>query len=317
MIWEADRHIARVVGLALFALLFAATAFARDDAYRIGPRDVLGMTVFAGGERQIEQDMTVSGDGTVNAPLVGSLPAAGLTATELEERFREILADGYFVEPEVTVRVKGYHSLRYYIAGAVNRPGLYETTSRSTLMQLIANAGGVLPNRGNIAYILRNAEETLEEEGETVERLLREGADIPREDAAVEELLTRKAQLRVDLSQLLDRGDMNRDVALETGDVVYIPLEKELDLAGFKIYVEGQVRSPGVYDFQPGLTTLNAVLMAGGFARYAAPSRTRIIRGTAEGQETIRVDLDAVRKGRTGDVSLRPGDLVNVPESWF
>jgi polysaccharide export outer membrane protein len=77
------------------------------------------------------------------------------------------------------------------------------------------------------------------------------------------------------------------------------------------------VQNPGVYTYQPGLTSLNAILMAGGFARYAAPGRTRVIRKIGGEQQVIRIDLDRVRQGEIQDLQLKPGDLVNVPESWF
>ncbi|MFP4030226.1 MAG: SLBB domain-containing protein [Desulfococcaceae bacterium] len=280
---------------------------AQDDAYQIGPRDVLALSIFAGGERQVGLDLTVSDDGTINVPFLGPVQAAGLAPTELETRIFEPLALDYFVDPEVNVQVKGYHSLRYYIAGAVNNPGLYETTSRSTLMKLIAKAGGAASNRGKTAYILRDGVETA--------RKIVDGED--RGEDAVEELVEDNAQIRVDLDRLLDQGDMSQNLPLQPGDLVYVSLEQSQDVAEYKIYVEGEVQNPGVYAYQPGLTSLNAILTAGGFARYAAPGRTRVIRKGNGQQQVIRIDLDRVREGEIPDLQLKPGDLVNVPESWF
>ncbi|MFP4388168.1 MAG: SLBB domain-containing protein [Desulfococcaceae bacterium] len=280
---------------------------AQDDAYQIGPRDVLALSIFAGGERQVGLDLTVSDDGTINVPFLGPVQAAGLAPTELETRIFEPLALDYFVDPEVNVQVKGYHSLRYYIAGAVNNPGLYETTSRSTLMKLIAKAGGAASNRGKTAYILRDGVETA--------RKIVDGED--RGEDAVEELVEDNAQIRVDLDRLLDQGDMSQNFPLQPGDLVYVSLEQSQDVAEYKIYVEGEVQNPGVYAYQPGLTSLNAILTAGGFARYAAPGRTRVIRKGNGQQQVIRIDLDRVREGEIPDLQLKPGDLVNVPESWF
>ena len=90
---------------------------------------------------------------------------------QLEDRITRPLAKDYFVSPEVNIRVAGYHSLRYFISGAVKEPGLYEMTSRTTLMELIAKAGGVVPDRGNVAYILRgSAEEVVE--GKSINELI-------------------------------------------------------------------------------------------------------------------------------------------------
>jgi polysaccharide export outer membrane protein len=311
MILAADNirrgRIPSLFGWIAVVLALATPLAAQDDAYRMGPRDVLGLTIFAGGERQVGLDVTVSDDGTINVPFIGPVEAAGRTPTELENRIYEPLAADYFVQPEVNVQIKGYHSLRYYIAGAVSNPGLYETTSRASLMKLIAKAGGVLPERGKTAYILRDGADAVAEVA----------AEAANAGEAAQNLATGNAQIRVHLDQLLDEGDMSQNIPLEPGDLVYVSLERAQDVAEYKIYVEGEVRNPGVYSHQPGLTALNAILTAGGFDRYAAPGRTRIIRKTNGKQHVIRIDLDRVREGEIQDVQLQPGDLVNVPESWF
>jgi polysaccharide export outer membrane protein len=110
---------------------------------------------------------------------------------------------------------------------------------------------------------------------------------------------------------------MSLNLILQSGDVVYIPLEKALDLAESKIYVEGEVRRPGVYDYQLGLTALNAIIMAGGFGKFAAPNRTRIIRKQGDKQETIKINLNDVKKGKIPDIELKPGDRIHVPETWL
>lgn len=85
-----------------------------------------------------------------------------------------------------------------------------------------------------------------------------------------------------------------------------------------KIYVLGTVNRPGAFDYQEGLTALEAVTLAGGFAKYAAPNRTKITRRNKDGTQTvIDIDLDDVRNGEAKDVFLRSGDRVYVPKSWF
>lgn len=271
-------------------LLFPGSAVAQGKAYLIGPRDILTLTIYAGGEKQQEVDLTISAQGMINVPFIGSVRAGGLTVPQLEDLITGPLAREYFVNPEVNIGIKGYHSLQYYISGAVKEPGLYEMTSEASLMELIAKAGGVIPERGNVAYILRES---------------------------TENPLSHKDPVKVDLKGLLDKGDMSLNLILQSGDVVYIPLEKALDLAESKIYVEGEVRRPGVYDYQLGLTALNAIIMAGGFGKFAAPNRTRIIRKQGDKQEIIKIDLNDVKKGKIPDIELRPGDRIHVPETWL
>ena len=275
--------------LHLYFLLTPGNLCAQTKTYRIGPRDVVTLTIYAGGEKQTEIDMTVSAQGTVNVPLVGATKAQGLTTSELEERIHEPLAKDYFVDPEVSIRVKEYHSLHYYLSGAVKAPGLYETKSEASLLELIAKAGGLQPGCGRFAYIMR----------------------VPLEKAE------KQVPTKVDLQRLLEQGDMTANVMLEPGDVVYIPLEKAVDLAESKVYVEGEVRSPGIYDYSPGLTAMNACIMAGGFAEFAAPNRTRVIRQKGDDVEIIKINLNQVKDGKAPDLKLEPGDRIHVPETWL
>jgi polysaccharide export outer membrane protein len=284
--------------LALF-LVICNPALAQMEAYRIGPRDVITLTVYAGGELQTQLDLTVSEKGTVNVPFIGSVRAEGRSIFELESLITTPLAKDYFVNPEVNVSVKEYHSLQYFISGAIESPGLYEMTSRATLLELLAKAGGVLPTRGNVAYIQRKS---TNHNGKGQES---EGLS-PSTDP-----------IKVDLKKLLDQGDMSQNRTLESGDVVYIPPEKTLNLADSKIYVGGEVKKPGLFDFQPGLTALSACIMAGGFTKFAAPNRTRVIRQEGDKKVIIKINLNNVKKGEIADVKLLPGDRIQVPETWL
>jgi polysaccharide export outer membrane protein len=266
------------------------SSLAQNKPYRIGPRDILTLTIYAGGEKQQEVDLTVSAQGMINVPFIGATMADGLTPSELEKRIIEPLARDYFVNPKVNICVKEYHSLHYYISGAVKTPGLYETTTEASLLELIAKAGGVQPSRGNVAYIMRNPSEEVSETSEP---------------------------MKVDLQRLLDKGDMGANPTLKPGDVVYIPLQKALDLAESNIYVEGEVKKPGIYDYHPGITAMNACVMAGGFDQFAAPNRTRIIRQNGEEVMIIKINLNKVKDGKIPDVELQPGDRIHVPETWL
>jgi len=291
-----------MIGFALVILLCHCAhgeAMAQDKAYRIGPSDVLTLTIYAGGEKQHDVDLSVSSRGLIHVPFIGPVKAGGLTISELTPLVTEAMAKDYFVNPEVNIHIKEYHSLRYYVSGAVSSPGLYEMPSEVTVMELIAKAGGALPERGNIAYILRSSA------GETTDRGNTGNPSSP------------KKSVTVDLKRLLDKGDMSQNLVLKSGDMVYIPHQKAFNLGESKVYVEGEVKEPGVYEFQDGLTALNACIMAGGFDKFAAPNRTKIIRRKGEEQEIIEINLDDVKKGKSPDIELRPGDRIHVPETWL
>ena len=293
------KHIVPVLLLLAFPVIFSSPCRAQGKAYRIGPNDVITLTIHAGGEKQHDSDVTVSARGMINAPFVGNIRAEGLTPSQLEMRITEPLAKDYFVDPKVNIRIKEYHSLHYYISGAVKEPGLYETTTEASLLELIAKAEGVLPDCGNVAYIMRGADSHVNA-GEKAEALV-----------------SRIEPIKVDLVRLLDKGDMSANLILKPGDVVYIPLKKSLNLAESKISVEGEVKDPGFYDYQPGMTAMNACIMAGGFDKFAAPNRTRIIRRKGDEVEIIKIDLEDVKQGKASDIELKPGDRIHVPETWL
>ena len=283
----------------LYLLVCLEPLQAQTTAYRIGPRDVLTLTIYAGGEQQQATRLTVSSQGMISVPFIGPLRAQGLTIPQLEKLVKKPLAANFFVNPEINIVVSEYHSLQYYISGAVGSPGLYETKSEATLMELIAKAGGASSNRGNIAYILHQSTNHVESEKEN------------------HSLFSDKDPLKIDLKKLLDKGDMTQNIVLRSGDVVYIPLQASLNLSESKIYVEGEVKSPGVYDYQEGLTALNACIMAGGFSKFAAPNRTRIIRQNGEKQIIIKINLNDVKKGKIQDTEIKPGDRIHIPETWL
>ena len=292
-------HVVRFLLQLTLLIVFSSLCWAQGKAYRIGPNDVLTLTIHAGGEKQHDSDVTVSARGMINAPFVGNIRAEGLTPSQLEMRITEPLAKDYFVDPKVNIRIKEYHSLHYYISGAVKNPGLYETTTEASLLELIAKAEGVLPDCGNVAYIMRGA------------------AGHVNTGEKTEDQASRTEPIKVDLIRLLDKGDMSVNLTLEPGDVVYIPLKKSLNLAESKVYVEGEVKDPGLYDYQPGMTAMNACIMAGGFDKFAAPNRTRIIRKKGDGVEIIKINLEDVKKGKAPDIGLKPGDRIHVPETWL
>ena len=263
----------------------------REEGYRLGPRDVISVNVFAGGEKQISEDVSVAADGQITLPLFGAMQAAGLTLGELRRQSIEPMALKYFVEPQVNVAIKEYHSLSFYISGSIRNPGHYELDKEPTMLELIAKAGGLGPDYGHKAYIMR------EKPGKAGV-----GPGKP---------------IVIDMKALLDQGDMKNNIRLATGDVVHIPRGSELNQASNAIFVEGEVKKPGVYTFQQGITALSACILAGGFNDYAAPNRARIIRRKGSEQEVIELNLDAVKKGKAKDVELQPGDLVHIPDSWL
>ena len=84
-----------------------------------------------------------------------------------------------------------------------------------------------------------------------------------------------------------------------------------------KIFVFGEVQKPGTFVYEDGMTVIQAVTLAGGFMKTAAPNSTSVTR-LVDGQEMkIRVPVQDIALGKATNVALRPGDIVFVPESLF
>jgi polysaccharide export outer membrane protein len=83
-----------------------------------------------------------------------------------------------------------------------------------------------------------------------------------------------------------------------------------------KIFVLGEVEKPGVYNFSSGMTSIQAIALAGGFKNTAVLGDTRIVRGNLDHPELIRVDLKGTAKGKdTKDILLAQNDVIYVPRS--
>jgi polysaccharide export outer membrane protein len=115
--------------------------------------DVLQISVFKVPE--LTQSVQVADTGTVNLPLVGEMRAEGRTAHELERDLTSRLAAKYLNNPQVTVFVKEYNSQRVTITGDVKKPGVYPLTGKTTLLQVVATAGGFEESTDWTVLVLR------------------------------------------------------------------------------------------------------------------------------------------------------------------
>jgi len=86
---------------------------------------------------------------------------------------------------------------------------------------------------------------------------------------------------------------------------------------GRKIYVLGEVKKPGAFSIQEGLTTLNACILAGGFTEYAWPRKVKVSRMENGKQKIIEINLVKVQEGKQEDLVLQTGDRIYVPQRWF
>ena len=109
--------------------------------YVIGPQDVLSIVFWR--DQEMSAEAVVRPDGKISLPLLNDVQAAGLTPDALRVNLAAAAAQ-YLEAPNATVVVKEINSRKVYITGQINKPGMYPLAGRMTVLQLIAEAGGLL-----------------------------------------------------------------------------------------------------------------------------------------------------------------------------
>jgi len=118
----------------------APAGVALPAGYLIGPEDVLTIVVWR--EKDMSTDAVVRPDGQISIPLLNDLQAAGLTPDQLKATIEKAAAK-FMAEPNATVIVKTINSRKVHIVGNVLKAGTYPLQGDTTVLQLIAQAGGL------------------------------------------------------------------------------------------------------------------------------------------------------------------------------
>ena len=125
-------------------------------AYRIGPQDVIEVSVFMVPE--LSRTVQISDAGAANLPLIGEVPVAGKTGREVEQDITRLLKAKYLQKPQVSVFIKEYNSQRITVEGAVKRPGVFPIQGSMSLLQAVATAQGVDEISDNTVLVFRNSD---------------------------------------------------------------------------------------------------------------------------------------------------------------
>lgn len=261
-------------------IVFSFDSHASEIDYKIGPDDVLFISVYE--ELDLTLEVRVSMDGLITYPLLGRVQASGLTIQELEKKITDLLEKDYLVHPQVNIVIRQYSKV--YVVGGVRAPGLYELKPGINLMTVIAMAGGL--SEGLI-------------EGSVL--VIRQGSDT-------------KNVLEIPVSELVNDAIRDDGIKLMANDIIQVKNSESGN-----IYVLGQVGRPGEYVLKQDTTVVEAVTMAGGLTKIAAANRIRVIRNENGSKQVIDVPVgDILKTGdKSKDIILKPNDVVMVPESFF
>lgn len=226
--------------------------------------------------------------GAIEYPLLGTIEVEGYTTWEVKDIITKKLQADYIKSPQVFVDIVNYATRRVYVQGGVMKTGEYTMGlgERITLYQLILNAGGFKPEAKKDSVML-----------------LRMGKDMKREITYLS-------------FDKIDDGTLSNDPLLLPNDIVIVPISAK------SYYIWGAVTNTGLFPMKPNekLTLMKAVIMAGGFTKFAAPHKVQVMRPdtTQKKYTTYTVNVEAIISGESqDDFEIMANDIIYVPESLF
>jgi polysaccharide export outer membrane protein len=262
--------------------------------YVLGPNDQISIDVVELPEFN-SRSYRVDNDGTVSLPLLGRVKAAGLTLSEFEgdvhSRLQEQVRNPHLVANLIETR-----SQAVSVMGFVNSPGIHQLQGTQTLFDVLAAAGGLKPEAGDVIIVTRHPEEgTL---------------DLPE---AVRDSNSGGMTGQVKVRDVVDLRDPHANIRVLPHDEISVPRAQVL-------YVIGNVRKAGGFTITQGrsVSALEALSLAEGLAPNAAPASARILRRqspSGSDREQIPVDLKKILSGKIQDVPLHADDILFIPDN--
>jgi protein involved in polysaccharide export with SLBB domain len=236
--------------------------------YVVGPGDQIVVQLFGSQNRTLR--LTVGRDGKINFPELGPINVSGQAfvrvASEIEARVSRQM-----IGVRASVGMGDTRSIRVFVMGEANRPGSYTVSGLGTITSALYAAGGLKPF-GSLRDI----------------QLKRNGA----------------VMRRLDLYDLLLRGDTSGDAKLMSGDVIFIP---PVDTT---VSVDGEVYRPAIYELRGNTSVSDVIKLAGGLTPEADSSRAALVRVNEQrARVVVNVPIDSA-DGRSEQ--LRNGDAIRI-----
>lgn len=265
----------------------------------IGSGDLLHIDVFDVPE--LSRDVRVSAAGDIGFPLIpGKIQASGLTTFQLEKNLEQLLiANGLVSHPQVSVLVREQNSQPVSVVGAVVKPMVYQVIRPTTLLEVLAQAGGISDEAGSVVLVTRPTSPP---------------PTAPPPSGASSQASPETQTMTIRLQDLLESGDPSYNIQIFGGDVVSVPR------AGI-VYVMGAgISQPGGYVVQSHgeqVTVLKAVALAHGTTTFAKGDDAVILRNNpVTGQrDQITVHLKQIENHKEEDIPMQSNDILYVPDS--
>ncbi|MEM7280339.1 MAG: SLBB domain-containing protein [Pseudomonadota bacterium] len=236
--------------------------------YVMGPGDTVNIQLF--GKENASYSLLVDREGVLSFPGIGPINVAGMQFGDMRQDLMDRVGE-QIIGTRAGVTLGELRSIRVFVLGDANQPGSYTVSGLSTITNALFVSGGVLPS-GSLRDI----------------QLKRDGALIRR----------------LDLYDLLLRGDTSDDVRLQPGDAIFIPSVSNT------VAVAGEVYRPAIYESRGEPTVESVLRMAGGLLPTAHKGALRLERINQNGDKTIKtVNLGKLAGRQTKVLS---GDLLSV-----
>ena len=274
-------RLAPIWGVLLLAAGIARAQDASGD-YRVGPKDLLEIKVLELPELSVER--RVSDSGSIELPLVGTMPVGGLTAAEVKDRLESIVTTKYVNRANVSVVVKEFSNKPVSVLGAVLKPGTLSISGRWTLMNAITAAGGLTERAGRKIYVLRRADNGLSD------------------------------TLEIDTADLFQSATPYWNIPIQPADVINVRARSTIT-----VYCLGEVKTPGAlqFDSEDRVSLLSVISKAGGLTDRASKT-IRVKRKGKDGKDSESVyEFGRIMSGKDPDPVIEPDDVVVVKESFF
>lgn len=262
--------------LLIFVIFIDLYAQSGKVDYLLGPGDLIDIKVWQ--HPDLDRTLRINENGTFQFPLIGTVIAKGKSVSELEKEIQERLGKDYIVNPYVTVVVKEYNSKKVSILGEVVSPGIYYLNKKSYLVDIIAKAGGISPKYNQSKQL----------------KVLIKRENIEKEEPII-----------IDLYKLLVEGDMSLNVEIKPDDVIYVQAPENY-------YIFGEIKKPGAYPYDKGITLLKAIALAEGITERAQVNKIKIIRKVGNKDKIFIFNLKKALKGEIEDFNIKPMDILSL-----
>lgn len=211
----------------------------------LGVGDAVNVQVY--GKPELTTTTYVSDDGTLTVPLAGSVPVLGVSPAKAAQRIAYAFRKGNFlVDPQVTVFLTQSRSQQVSVLGAVKAPGRFAVDTKTTVLDVLAEAGGITEDGADAVVLLR-----------------------PDKEGKVR-------RLSIDLKGLGDKDMPLPTLRLRGGDSIFVPPARQF-------FIHGEVKLPNMYRLEPGMTVVQAISRGGGIGPRGSTKRIEIKRRKPNG----------------------------------